>query len=229
MTALAAAAPAAWTQNGPACAAEPDDQRRLACYDALFRVPTAAAPDSAPAPDALPALGEPDAATTAAPAGGMGSSSTMSRFWELDRADKRGTFRVKTYYPNFFLPLHYTSHINRAPSTPTQPPPAWNLRHRQVEAKLQLSLRAKVVQSLLLPNADLWFAFTQRSMWQLWNKPDSAPFRSTDYQPEAIYVVPIPARLGQLPFGWRWRMAEAGVAHQSNGQSDPLSRSWNRV
>ena len=225
-----------------ACAEEIDDRRRLACYDGLFRpgvamppAPLTAAPrEATPGRNALPALGEADKGaapgeSTPVLAGLSLSGSVMSKYWELERTDKRGTFRVKTYLPNFLLPIHYTSNINRAPSSPTQPAPDSTLRNRQLEAKLQLSLRAKVAQSLLLPDADLWFAFTQRSMWQVWNKQDSAPFRSTDYQPEAIYVVPVPERLGALPGGWRLRMLQAGIAHQSNGQTDPLSRSWNRV
>ncbi len=226
-TPAASAAPAA-------CAEEIDDRRRLACYDALFRpgiaVPPAPAAEAPSGPGPLPALGEPEAGTPPPVLAGLSlSGSVMSKYWELERSDKRGTFRVKTYLPNFLLPVHYSSNINRSPSSPTQPAPVSTLRNRQIEAKLQLSLRAKVAQSVLLPDADLWFAFTQRSMWQLWNKQDSAPFRSTDYQPEAIYVVPVPARLGALPWGWRLRMLQAGIAHQSNGHADPLSRSWNRV
>src|SRR5690606_20297893 len=58
---------------------------------------------------------------------------------------------------------------------------------------------------------------------------DSSPFRNSDYQPELIYMLPTAPGLRPLPFGWQWRYTQLGWAHQSNGQSDPLSRSWNRV
>lgn len=211
---LAAAGSAAG--SAAECAGEADDRRRLACYDALFRpagagaarVEGPAAPAETPPP--------PDAA------------STLATFWELSPADKRGTFVVRTYLPNFLLPLHYTSRINRDPASPSHPAAAERENYQAQEAKLQISLRAKVAENLP-GGADLWLAFTQRSLWQLWNRRESAPFRSTDYQPEAIYVLPVPPRLGSLPGGWRWQMLQLGLAHQSNGQSGGLSRSWNRA
>jgi phospholipase A1/A2 len=212
---------ATWSQDGARCAAEPDPARRLACYDRLFKPD----PDATPAPPATAASG-PSASATTAP---VGSSSIMSRLWELDAADKRRKFVVRTHLPNFLLPAHFTTNLNRAPSSPTRAALAPNERYRPLEAKLQVSLRAKAASDVLLPDADLWLAYTQRSLWQLWNSQESAPFRSTDYQPEAIYVVPVPEPLRALPFGWQWRLVQAGVAHQSNGQAVPLSRSWNRV
>ena len=136
---------------------------------------------------------------------------------------------MRTYLPNFVLPLHYTSSINATPSSPTHPAGTAQINYRPLEAKLQISLRAKVAEGLVLPDADLWLAYTQRSLWQVWNPQASSPFRSSDYQPEAIYAIPVPEKMGTLPGGWHWRMAQLGLAHQSNGQSDPLSRSWNRV
>jgi len=202
------------------CVDEIDDGLRLACYDkANKRFETSSqTSDRVPAnvKNANSDIGQ--------------ELSAMSKFWELGSADKRNTFVVRTYLPNFLLPFHYTSNMNRAPHSPTQPAgPANNRDYRDIEAKLQISLRAKVVEDLFLPGADLWAAYTQRSLWQLWDSGDSSPFRSTDYQPEMIYVVPVPARFGTLPLGWNLRMLQLGFAHQSNGQSDPLSRSWNRI
>jgi phospholipase A1/A2 len=211
---------AASAQDGARCATEPDPAKRLACYDRLFKPD----PDATPAAPTTAASGP--AASVTAP---VGTGSIMSRLWELDAADKRRKFVVRTHLPNFLLPAHFTTSLNRAPQSPTRAALAPNDRYRPLEAKLQVSLRAKAASDVLLPDADLWLAYTQRSLWQLWNSQESAPFRSSDYQPEAIYVVPVPEGLRALPFGWQWRMVQAGFAHQSNGQAVPLSRSWNRV
>lgn len=204
------------------CASEPDDRRRLQCYDRVFE-------HSETLAVARPAS-ETTGTSTAEPEPELGrAGSIMSKTWELGQNDKRESFVVRTYLPNFLLPVHYTSNINRSPSSPTQPVSPSHDNYRQIEAKLQISLRAKVAENLLLPGADLWLAYTQRSLWQIWDSADSSPFRSTDYQPEAIYVIPVPTRFGQLPLGWNIRMLQLGMAHQSNGQNAPLSRSWNRV
>jgi phospholipase A1/A2 len=156
-------------------------------------------------------------------------STFFEKQWELAPEYKRGTFTVRTYAPNFFLPVHYTTRVNDVPSSPTREARPADTGYKHVGAKLQISLRTKALEDFLLPQADVWLGYTQRSIWQLWDTEDSSPFRSTDYQPEVIYVAPIPESWGRLPGGWRWRMAQLGVAHQSNGQGKPLSRSWNRI
>lgn len=210
---LAGAVVAAEPPDG--CAGEPDDHLRLACYDSAYK--------------RLRAGSEPVADMQVAVSDSERESSPMSRTWELGPNDKRNSFVVRTYLPNFLLPLHYTSSLNRSPHSPTHPASANNHDYSPVEAKLQISLRAKVVENLFLPGADLWAAYTQHSLWQLWDSGDSSPFRSTDYQPELIYVIPVPEKIGTLPMGWNLRMLQLGFAHQSNGQSDPLSRSRNRI
>ncbi|MCX7168704.1 MAG: phospholipase A [Proteobacteria bacterium] len=238
MQALAIEPPVGTTSAPAECARVSDDLVRLACYDRHFQSGRAARQEDpksslAPATQAMPVLNQQPTVGESSPwttgeANHLAGFNTLSKFWELSPEDKQGTFVVKTYLPNFYLPVHYTSNINRAPNSPTYPETIRN-NYRQTESKFQISLRAKAFEGLLLPNADLWLAFTQRSLWQFWNRQESEPFRSNDFQPEAIYVVPIREGLVTLPGGWKWRMAQLGAAHQSNGQSDPLSRSWNRV
>lgn len=223
---------------------------RLACYDRLAkRAPGAPPPPgvqpspgevlatpAAPAtaapiadgPSLLEPTGAPLTATTAASGTAPASNSLISKFWELDPEDKRGVFNFVGYQKNYILPIHITSRINRSPQSPTQAAVS-EPDNRREEAKFQLSVRTKVLQNVGLPGADLWAAFTMQTMWQVYNHADSRPFRNTDYQPELMYVVPTGPGLRYLPFGWQWRYTMAGVAHQSNGQSDPLSRSWNRA
>ncbi|RZL35386.1 MAG: phospholipase [Rubrivivax sp.] len=210
---------------------------RLACYDkAMGRAPAAELPaqvdtpaNGASAPAATSLLAPTGAAAPVAAAAERSEPpSLMSKFWELDAQDKRGVFNLLGYRPNYVLPLHRTSRINRAPQSPNQA--AVELpNYRREEAKFQFSLRTKLAQDVLLPGGDLWAAFTQQAMWQIWNGKDSKPFRNSDYEPELIYIAPTPQGLRELPFGWQWRYTQLGLAHQSNGQSDPLSRSWNRI
>ena len=209
------------------CAAIGPAADRLACYDKLAgRAPSAPAaivPAEAPAPTStLSAKDVPGAPAQRADA------SLLSSYWELDPEDKRGTFNLTGYRANYVLPFHKTSRINRAPQSPTQAAVA-QPNYRSIEAKFQISLRTKVLQDVGLTGGDVWLAFTEQAMWQIWNGRDSKPFRNTDYEPEAMYVVPVPKPWRNLPWGWQWRFGQFGIAHQSNGQSDPLSRSWNRV
>ncbi|ASM79223.1 phospholipase (plasmid) [Vitreoscilla filiformis] len=211
---LSLACAAASAQERPDCRSLADDAARLACWDAQSSTPPVV---SAPRADTAPKL-QPGNLTGA-----------LDATWELTPEHKRGTFVVRTYQPTYVLPAVYTNHINNRPHSPTQPVPSNPSDGKHVESQFQVSLRVKVLENFGLPNADLWFAYTQQSLWQVWNPADSAPFRSTDYQPEAFYIVPVPAAWTYLPGGWRWHAVQVGVAHQSNGQRDPLSRSWNRT
>jgi phospholipase A1 len=207
---------------------------RLACYDkAMGRAVATAEPPGyaenpaggAPAPSTS-LLAPKDAPVAIADAGQP--ASLLSKYWELEPQDKRGVFNFVGYRANYVLPVHVTDRINRAPQSPNQAIVA-QPNHKRAEAKFQLSLRTKLAQDVGLPGGDLWAAFTQHAMWQIWNGKDSKPFRNSDYEPELIYVAPVPEGWRALPLGWQWRYAQLGLAHQSNGQSDPLSRSWNRI
>lgn len=66
-------------------------------------------------------------------------------------------------------------------------------------------------------------AYTQISWWQLYEH--SSPFRETNYLPEFFINFPIS---GHGAFE-NLKNVRVGLLHESNGQDDPKSRSWNRI
>ena len=151
----------------------------------------------------------------------------LSLSYDLDKNSERGTWTVRPYRPTYVLPVFYTFDPNLDPSTPSQETESFTSNDiRNTELKFQLSLKTKVAEDLFDTSADLWFGYTQESHWQVYNEDNSRPFRATDYQPEIFLTQPVTA---DLPFGGRLRMLGAGAIHHSNGQDDPLSRSWNRA
>jgi len=127
------------------------------------------------------------------------------------------------------------SAATKKPETPTSPSAGHTadpVTYQANEMRIGLSVRTKLAQGMLTQNDpasrkdSLWFAYSQQSTWQLFNGAISRPFRTTDHEPELMYVYPTDFK---LPGGWRWRYSGLGIVHQSNGQTLPLSRSWNRV
>lgn len=157
----------------------------------------------------------------------VGKYTPLSLAYDLDKNSELGTWTARPYRPMYILPIYYNFNPNRDPKTPTQETVNYTSRQMLVpELKFQASLKTKVAEDLFGTNADLWFGYTQQSHWQVYNGRNSRPFRATDYEPELFVTQPVTAN---LPFGGRLRMLGAGALHHSNGQSDPLSRSWNRV
>lgn len=70
----------------------------------------------------------------------------------------------------------------------------------------------------------LYFAYSQRSFWSLYDASHSRPFRETNYNPEIFYRY-LPAR-PESPFIWG---LDGGYEHESNGHDIPESRSWDRL
>ena len=151
----------------------------------------------------------------------------LSLAYDLDKNSERGTWSARPYRPMYLMPVFYSINPNRDPSTPNRETVNYtDDEMNNTELKLQVSLKTKVAEDLFGTNADMWFGYTQQSHWQVYNSENSRPFRATDYEPEVFVTQPVAAN---LPFGGRLRMLGAGASHHSNGQSDPLSRSWNRV
>jgi len=234
-------------REAASCARIADATERLACYDDWSASQPAAVAEAVKPDDASNVPVEPattDGASTGqglkVPKGAEAESvdgchnparTELSRFWELEDGSDCGTFRMRGYRP-LTASFAMADYVNRQPASSSEGRSATSpTNYRQAENRIQLSVRTKLAQGLLVHGEgerrdSLWFAYSQQSYWQLFTGRISRPFRTTDHEPEIIYVYPNDVG---LPGGWRWRMTGAGLVHQSNGQSLPLSRSWNRV
>jgi len=237
------ATPPPTTPSGwQACAAiTADTTARLACFDtwAQAQRPGAATAASAGAQPAQPlAAVAPPAAVAPAPEvavnieGGChaGQYSNLSRYWELEGGTDCGAFGIRGYRP-ISLSVVASDSVNTLPTSPSPGHTAAAATdYRTTENRIQLSVRTKIAQGLLTQGDarkdSLWFGYTQQSYWQLFSGSLSRPFRTTDHEPEVVYVYPADFN---LPGGWRMRYTGLGAVHHSNGQPLPLSRSWNRV
>ena len=155
-----------------------------------------------------------------------GRGSLLDSRWELAKDSKLGVFQFRAYKPVYVLPAFWTSNVNETPSSPnpnntvTTPEQLDSL-----EAKFQISFKTKLAENVFGDNGDIWAGYTQSSRWQVYNSEISRPFRETNYEPEVMMVF----RNSYSLLGWNGRMTGISLTHQSNGRSDPLSRSWNRV
>ncbi len=155
-----------------------------------------------------------------------GRGSLLDQRWELARDSKFGVFNLRANQPIYALPFFRASATNPLPHSPNPHNVVSTAHHVQpIEGKFQLSFKTKIAENLFGDNGDLWGAYTQTSRWQLFNGEESRPFRETNYEPELLLVFRNRYHLG----GWNGRLAAIGIDHQSNGQSDPQSRSWNRI
>ena len=147
--------------------------------------------------------------------------SYFTSLWHLDKEDRAGRPWITFHRTNYALALSYNEYPNLAPLLEADPEKTLV----KPEVTFQLSFKAKLWQDIFGQDIDLWFAYTQRSFWQLYNFDDSSPFRETDYEPEVLFNF----RTRFSVLGLKARFVQVGLNHQSNGQTEPLSRSWNRL
>ena len=251
--AVVAALPAAAVANDAAlqCTLLQDNALRLACYDKVF---AAQLPPEQPLSeheaDGKPQLDvvqsvrqsignkeatlvfdtpEGQAEPSQELADAAAAYTPLSQMYDLDANDPHGILTVREHNPMYLMPVWYNSSPNYAPSSPTRGAASQERfsDQKRIETKMQVSFKSKIAEDLFKSRADLWFGYTQKSDWQIYNQGRrSAPFRNTDYEPEIFITQPVKSR---LPWGGRLRMLGVGFAHQSNGQSRPESRSWNKV
>jgi phospholipase A1 len=142
------------------------------------------------------------------------------RLAEEDR-QKHDQFSVLSHRPNYLMMGAYNfSGTSNNAGLVNDPEKLDDL-----EVEIQLSLKVALGEDLLGLNDHLYVGYTNRSFWQAYNQDMSSPFRETNHEPE-IWIG-FENRWNIL--GWRNRMIDVGLSHQSNGRSNPYSRSWNRV
>jgi phospholipase A1 len=204
------------------CHAITGHMERLACYDRSSGRPADPANSPGPADQAA----EPKRALATATAPAPSRTSMIDAAWDFDPSTPR--YALGLYRPSYLLPARYSDSPNNKPFAPIfagAGVPVDDLDN--VEAKFQLSFKARLWASDDR-RFGVWGAYTQQSQWQVYNDKGiaSRPFRETDYQPE-LFVSYRPAI--ELPGGFSWKLVNAGFIHQSNGRTEVLSRSWNRL
>lgn len=163
----------------------------------------------------LPALAqaEDDAESPAAPRAPVSEAQTdisapreRSAFENLRRSSDTFTLVSETEGLSFHRPLFML-------------PATWSPEYssEKTEVVFQISLKQQLF------NRNFFFAYNQKSFWQLYDGDNSRPFRETNYSPELFYRWK--PQFGFLPgLG-----LDAGIDHESNGKELPASRSWNRI
>ncbi|MCH4247792.1 MAG: phospholipase A [Acinetobacter populi] len=229
-----------------ACVGLPSNNDRLACYDAIFR-PVSVQPESlsiseqaaSEAINVKTAEQQQEQPTTqriaetirnydlfgAAPQFDP-TTSLLDQRWELSEKSKLGTWQLRAYQPIYLLPAMWTSDKNETPYSPNPQNTVTDPQNlNSTEAKFQLSVKTKAVENIFGDNGDIWLGYTQSSRWQVYNSEESRPFRETNYEPEASIIF----RTNYNLLGLHGRLLGLTLNHQSNGRSDPFSRSWNRA
>lgn len=217
LLALLPSASAAFDSEIGSCARISDDVARLACFDQLAEKHEALSvvPVDEPIEQHTLAGSQVDSVSKE-PLPGQGSPSPTK-----SPAKKARWLGMRPYRRNYILPVTYNSRLNDN----QLPEGGGGFEPDEVEIKFQLSFELPVWEDILVDNLDLYFAYTQLSFFQAYNTEYSSPFRDTSYEPEL--------GLNWHPdlswSGWDIESLRLALNHQSNGQTESLSRSWNRL
>ena len=207
-----AALPSAVTaqQNTPATASPPPDP--AAIHDAPIPVeqpapltqPGAAATETAPIVDTVKPADHAPPATQVVTSGD--AAKPTQRLWY--QPDPKAYSIVSAgsglslHKPMYMLPVTWSE----------------DYHGRKTEMLFEISLKQRLF------GVPLYFGYTQKSFFDIYDSSESKPFRESDYNPELFYRW-IPADRER----WHHLGADFGIEHESNGKSLPDSRSWNRI
>ncbi|MFH0262978.1 phospholipase A [Vibrio mediterranei] len=142
----------------------------------------------------------------------------------LELETQNNPFVITPYRQNYILPITEMSQVNTAPYT-SDIFDGKSDELKDEEIKFQISFKMPLVEEGIFNEEDqIYFGFTLKSFWQAYSSEISAPFRETNYRPEVFYESPLPIESSHGV--WFTRV---GFEHESNGRTQELSRSWNRI
>ncbi|MEW6984026.1 phospholipase A [Colwelliaceae bacterium 6471] len=150
------------------------------------------------------------------------TTGVISKRVLAERAVEFNPYVITPHKMNYILPAAITDNFN---TEPYEGVTEFSQQFENLEAKYQISFKVPLnADNLLIKNDKLYFGMTIQSWWQIYANNISKPFRETNYQPEIAYLAPTNWHPfgGNLGFGF-------GIEHQSNGRTQILSRSWNRL
>ena len=197
------------------CARLEKPDERLACYDRV------SAKRQPPAEAAFSSVG----------------SGRLTSAWKLGPQDagSRQLADILAYRPNYLI-VRWTDRPNIAPRSPSTGRSTIEDRDH-TEVKFQGSFKTELVSRqafdrtgltdalghIGLDSVRLWFAYTQKVMWQAFNRGESRPISDTNYEPELILT------LGTGKSGNGFKLINLGLSHESNGLDPAEHRGWSRM
>jgi phospholipase A1 len=147
--------------------------------------------------------------------------ASFSREIAAEQQSLDRSYSLTPHNPNYLLAYSLRNDPNPDSQDPAEPG-----QLDEQEAVLQVSVKFPLWRKFGGPGNDLLFSYTSRSWFQAYNSALSKPFRETNYEPEIFmrhYGGP------RLPLGVKIAGWDIGYNHQSNGRSEPQSRSWDRI
>ncbi|MEO6117766.1 MAG: phospholipase A [Methylotenera sp.] len=221
-----------------------ESKKRLACFDSISTPaiegnsnqvnPENALTNQANAANTADVNNTPKTEITVAIIKPTAELTYLERKWRLTSQGDWDISDFETYKSNYLL-ITGTNNTNDTPVTPSQN----KLEDRNLDAKdlkFQLSLKTEMMNNIpfirslpYVTSSRIWGAYTQQSYWQVFDGGASRPLRENNYEPELILSLGIDNQVNGVKKNYIPRMLNLGVVHQSNGRSDPISRSWNRI
>jgi len=132
-------------------------------------------------------------------------------------------FSLVPHKPTYFLPFNFNDKLTDY-SLYEDSESLNNIQ--QTEIKYQISFKVPLIHHIGDLPLSAYIAYTQTSFWQAYNADESSPFRETNYEPELFLRWDVNK---ELTSNWFLKGVSMGFTHQSNGRSEPISRSWNRL